>query len=142
MISHRTPKLVGWTCRGSRMRLFFFTCTCTLKSKAKVKCDFVITKKKLLLLAWLKAGFINLPIYSSLFVLFFIHLWIRQNLWQLCQLMSSYRAYAKYFFHMYRKSVILYQNLDSVKSKLICIYENYYRFSSMSSVEMVLGESD
>lgn len=37
--------------------------------------------------------------------------------------MSSYRAYAKYFFHMYRtcKSVILYQNLDSVKSKLLCM---------------------
>lgn len=46
------------------------------------------------------------------------------------------------FFHMYRKNVILHQNLDSVKSKLLCIYENYYRFSSMSSVEMVLGEND
>lgn len=46
------------------------------------------------------------------------------------------------FFHMYRKNVILHQNLDSVKSKLLCIYEYYYRFSSMSSVEMVLGESD
>lgn len=37
--------------------------------------------------------------------------------------MSSYRAYAKYFFHMYRKSVILHQNLFSVKSKSWCLWK-------------------
>lgn len=142
---YRTPYFVGWTCRWRRRRLFFFTWD-TLKSNAKVKCDIAI-KKKLLLVAWLKAGFINLYPFIHLFLKSYIH--SISNLFM--DLPKSFTVYVSWcqvigpmqsIFSTCIVKVLFYTKIYSLLNQNHDVYENYYRFSSMTSVEMVLGESD
>lgn len=118
---------------------FKIQCKSQMRVCDKKNCCLWRDNKKLVLLIY---PFIHLFLKSYIHSIFHSFMDLPKSLtvdvnW--CQVIGPMQSI---FFHMYRKNVILHQNLDSVKSKLLCIYENYYRFSSMSSVEMVLGESD
>lgn len=130
--------------RKTKAFIFLYVGYFKIQCKSQMRhCD----KKKLLLVAWLKAGFINLYPFIHLFLKSYIH--SISNLFM--DLPKSFTVYVSWcqvigpmqsIFSTCIVKVLFYTKIYSLLNQNHDVYENYYRFSSMTSVEMVLGESD